>query len=100
MRVRRGAAGALVLLVVGAAVAGILLSRRDHSSAAATMTTAALRPAHRARPLRRLLRLAERQIGRLESPVQDAAAASLAGRSEEHTSELQSARHLVCRLPL
>jgi YVTN family beta-propeller protein len=78
MRSRRGrAAGAFVLLVVGAAAAGILVFRQGHP-AARTAMTAAVRPVQR-RPLRRLLHLAERRIGRLQSPVQDAAVASLAG---------------------
>src|SRR5258705_13020850 len=34
------------------------------------------------------------------SPADKAAACRRAGRSEEHTSELQSLRHLVCRLLL
>src|SRR5262245_64695207 len=39
-----------------------------------------------------------RGIGRLHTPVERAAVVRL--RSEEHTSELQSLRHLVCRLLL
>src|SRR3989442_11583937 len=42
---------------------------------------------------RRVLKL---QIGVLQSPV----VLDLGGRSEEHTSELQSRPHLVCRLLL
>src|SRR5947208_12579652 len=42
------------------------------------------------------------QIGRSDDGEIDAAIATdnLAGRSEEHTSELQSPDHLVCRLSL
>src|SRR5687768_2414698 len=36
----------------------------------------------------------------LETPINDAQSARLAMRSEEHTSELQSRLHLVCRLLL
>src|SRR5438045_9762663 len=38
--------------------------------------------------------------GQLHSPVRIIQAAENIGRSEEHTSELQSLRHLVCRLLL
>jgi YVTN family beta-propeller protein len=73
---RRGrAAGGLVLLVVGAAVVSILVFGRGRPSAT-TATTAASQPVHHAHRLRRFLRLAERQLGHLQSPVQDAAAAS------------------------
>ena len=79
MRSRKGrAAGAFVLLVVGAAVVGTLVFRHGHASAT-NPTIPAAKPAHRNHPLRRFLHLAERQIGRLQAPVQDAAAASLAG---------------------
>src|SRR5690242_8386697 len=78
MRSRRGrAAGALVLLVAGAAVAGTLALRHGHASTAPPRTVAPT-PAHHAHRLRSFLRLAERQVGRLQSPVQDAAVASLA----------------------
>jgi YVTN family beta-propeller protein len=78
MRSRRSrAAGAFVLLVVGAAVAGILALRHSHQSTDPAATVAS-RPAHHAQRLRSFLRLVERQVGRLQSPVQDAAVASLA----------------------
>jgi YVTN family beta-propeller protein len=83
MRSRRGRwAGAFGLLVVGVAV-GVFLSfhhRRSSATTATAATTVPSSPAHRhVHRLRHFFRLAERQIGRLQSPVQDAAAASLAG---------------------
>src|SRR2546427_3569519 len=46
-------------------------------------------------------RLAPAQVGRLVRQLADAlGAAHQAGRSEEHTSELQSQSNLVCRLLL
>src|SRR5438045_4355152 len=39
-------------------------------------------------------------VGRLTDVVGRRTALALGGRSEEHTSELQSLRHLVCRLLL
>jgi hypothetical protein len=79
MRSRNGrAAGAFVVLVAGAAVVGVLVLRHGRPSAT-TATTVASKAAHHPHRLRRFFRLAERQIGRLQSPVQDAAAASLSG---------------------
>jgi YVTN family beta-propeller protein len=69
--------GGLVLLVLGAAVASILVFGRGQPSATSA-TTGPSKPVHHAHRLRRFLRLAERQLGRLQSPVQDAAAASFA----------------------
>src|SRR5690348_17415097 len=42
----------------------------------------------------------EGRAGRGERPLRDRAARAGAGRSEEHTSGLQSPVHLVCRLLL
>src|SRR5437899_5439203 len=39
-------------------------------------------------------------IGRADDEVREGVARVEVGRSEEHTSELQSLRHLVCRLLL
>src|SRR5258707_6412108 len=41
-----------------------------------------------------------RSLGRRSQPAAAAAAAHTLGRSEEHTSELQSRQYLVCRLLL
>jgi len=83
MRSREGrVAGALVVLVAGAAAVGVLVFRHGRPSATTATTastTVASKAAHDPHRLRRFLRLAERQIGRLQSPVQDAAAASVAG---------------------
>src|SRR6478735_8747733 len=83
MRSRGGRVAATfgLLVVMGTAV-GIVLLRHDHPSATnatTASTTVASKAAHDPHRLRRFLRLAERQIGRLQSPVQDAAAASVAG---------------------
>src|SRR5205814_9282691 len=56
-------------------------------------------PAGRARPLRRRGRRRARST-RDRAARDRLGARGAAGRSEEHTSELQSLRHLVCRLLL
>src|SRR5205814_2797457 len=42
----------------------------------------------------------ERLMLKVENPVRFGGEKTVVGRSEEHTSELQSLRHLVCRLLL
>src|SRR5438045_6086649 len=54
----------------------------------------------RAWPRRKLLREAPTSTGRPIATSSASRASSSKDRSEEHTSELQSLRHLVCRLLL
>src|SRR3712207_7898651 len=44
--------------------------------------------------------LAQTETARLQGTITDPSGAALLGRSEEHTSELQSRQYLVCRLLL
>src|SRR5437899_7415265 len=52
------------------------------------------------RPYERRVYAAALAILRNEADAEDAAQEAMLKRSEEHTSELQSLRHLVCRLLL
>src|SRR2546429_4329267 len=63
-------------------------------AAALSVALAAAEPLSRAQIAHRL-EAGERDLRNLEAPAGD-----LSGRSEEHTSELQSRLHLVCRLLL
>src|SRR5437899_6685011 len=51
-------------------------------------------------PYTTLFRSPGRRPGRNGPPGSDSTTSSATSRSEEHTSELQSLRHLVCRLLL
>src|SRR5262245_63971938 len=56
----------------------------------------------RSGPISLLLNIGSRDVPFAKSLtwLDDVRASAQLGRSEEHTSELQSLRHLVCRLPL
>ena len=77
---RRRLIALVLLVVVGAGVAAVGHSVVEAQEPSATTASIASTPTKRhARPRQHPLRLAERQTGRLQSPVQDAAAAPLAG---------------------
>src|SRR5947207_2505316 len=77
---RRRLIALVLLVVVGAGVAAVGHSVVEAQESSATTASIASTPTKRhARPRKHPLRLAERQTGRLQSPVQDAAAAPLAG---------------------
>src|SRR5437899_6712630 len=71
-----------------------LLGSQDVSSTATSRAANAGRPSRTATPA--TPEVGARIVRKSESPVRRAAS----NRSEEHTSELQSLRHLVCRLLL
>src|SRR3712207_5367755 len=81
-------------------------ARAAHSPYARTVQTATSRCRHRFRSdrrdggARRLSYEPPLQLPRRHRVLRQAASAAYVGRSEEHTSELQSRQYLVCRLLL